>query len=129
MGKNLICFCHFIYISALTSSPALVRYHQHSLTLDKMNLVQSCSYMQFFSFIKKYFQGKRRHIQEQIYTETRANIISKKSSLFPQKILYLIYAKIPQERSLRDELNQEALFNFTIKKIKYSRMCIIQSYI
>lgn len=82
-----------------------------------------------FSFIKKYFQEKRRHKQEQIYTGTTASIISKKSSLFPQKVLYLIYAKIPQERSLRDEMNQEGLFNFTIKKIKYSRMCIIQFYI
>lgn len=45
------------------------------------------------------------------------------------KILSLIYAKIPQEISLRDEVNQ-GLCNFTIKikKQQQHKKFIIQSY-
>lgn len=83
--------------------------------------------MQFF-----FLKIKKIHKEKVLIgAKTRKNVKQLCSKLiefcFLLKILYLISAKIPQEMSLRDEVNQE-LLNFTTKIDKH-RMCIIQSYI
>ena len=81
-GKEFNVFGHFRYISALPFSSTLVRYHQHSPTLDQINLVQSCSYMQFLSFMySKNISKKRKCIQIYTGAKSKAKMSGKHNKL------------------------------------------------